>query len=78
MDTSTATAFAKLDAYALAWHSLKAWKRIFDNDYTLPSDVVDKIEGIIEALEYIEGWEPSDADMIANNSCGTPWHDGCR
>jgi hypothetical protein len=22
--------------------------------------------------------EPSDAEMIENNSCGTPWHDGCR
>jgi hypothetical protein len=33
---------------------------------------------VIEALEYIEGWEPSDADMIANNPVGTAWHDGCR
>ena len=23
-------------------------------------------------------WEPSDAELIAYNSCGTAWHDGCR
>jgi hypothetical protein len=26
----------------------------------------------------IREWEPSDDEMIANNSCGTAWHDGCR
>lgn len=44
----------------------------------LPSDICEKIEEMIETLEYIRDWEPSDAEMIANNSCGTPWHDGCR
>jgi hypothetical protein len=23
-------------------------------------------------------WQPSDDEMIENNSCGTAWHDGCR
>lgn len=67
-----------LDAYGLAFHTLPQWKRVLENDYTLPCDIQDKIEDIITALEYIEGWEPSDDDMIANNSCGTAWHDGCR
>jgi hypothetical protein len=26
----------------------------------------------------IREWEPSDDEMIANNPCGTAWHDGCR
>jgi hypothetical protein len=48
----------------LAYHSLKAWKRIVGNEH-LPTDIVEQIEeNIIPALEYIEGWEPTD-DMIA-------------
>ena len=77
MDNAAAT-FAKMDAYTLAWHSLKAWNRILNDDPTLPSDVADKIEDILTALEYIEGWEPSDADVMESNPCGTAWHDGCR
>ena len=37
----------------------------------LPSDICEKIEEMLETLEYIRDWEPSDAEMIANNSCGT-------
>jgi hypothetical protein len=77
MNASPAPVFAQLDSYGLAYHSLKRWKEIFDKEY-LPLDILDKIEDIISALEYIEGWEPSDADMIANNPVGTAWHDGCR
>lgn len=33
---------------------------------------------IMPAVEYINNWEPSDDEIVANNSCGTPWHDGCR
>jgi hypothetical protein len=77
MNASPAPVFAQLDSYSLAYHSLKRWKDIFDKEY-LPLDILDKIEDIISALEYIEGWEPSDADMIENNPVGTAWHDGCR
>jgi hypothetical protein len=77
MNASPAPVFAQLDSYSLAYHSLNRWKDIFDKEY-LPLDILDKIEDIISALEYIEGWEPSDADMIANNPVGTAWHDGCR
>ena len=41
----------------------------------MPADIAEKIEDeILPALDYIEGWEPSDSDMLA--SFGTKWHDG--
>lgn len=45
---------------------------------SFPADIYEKIEDMIDTLEYIRDWEPSDDEMIANNSCGTPWHDGCK
>lgn len=66
-----------MDAYSFANQSIKQWNQILNKEY-VPSDVEDKILEILEALEYIDGWEPSNYDMITNNSCGTPWHDGCR
>ena len=77
MNASPAPIFAQLDSYGLAYHSIKAWNRILDSEY-LPSDIIDKIEDIIIALEYIEGWEPSDDEIVESNSVGTPWHDGCK
>jgi hypothetical protein len=78
MNASPAPVFAQLDSYGMAYFSIPAWKRILDKEYNLPCDIEEKIIEVIEALEYIEGWEPSDADMIANNPVGTAWHDGCR
>lgn len=79
MSTHLGPHLNSLDSYSFAFHSLPQWKRILHNeDGILPVDLVEKIEAIIEALEYIEGWEPSDDEMIENNSCGTAWHDGCR
>ena len=73
----TASEFASLNSYSLAYHSLAAWKRILSAEY-LPPDILDKIEeDIVPALEYIEGWEPTDAQLVAYNSCGVAWHDGC-
>ena len=66
-----------MDSYSFANQSIKQWKQIMMKEY-LPSDICEKIEEMLETLEYIRDWEPSDAEMIANNSCGTPWHDGCR
>lgn len=66
-----------MDSYSFANQSIKQWNQIMMKEY-LPSDICEKIEEMIETLEYIRDWEPSDAEMIANNSCGTPWHDGCR
>ena len=41
----------------------------------LPADIIEQIEDIIiPALEYIDGWEPSDDEMMS--SFGTKWHDG--
>ncbi len=77
MNISPAPIFAQLGSYGLAYHSIKAWNRILQDEY-LPSDVIDKIEDIILALEYIEGWEPCDDDIVESNSVGTPWHDGCK
>lgn len=42
----------------MSYHSLNRWKQIL-NDHALSNEVADKIEDIIEALEYIEGWEPA-------------------
>jgi hypothetical protein len=53
-----------LDWHSLAYHSLARFKQIVRDDGTIPSDVLDQIEdNIIPALEYLEGWEPTD-DMI--------------
>ena len=44
-----------------------------------PSWILDIIDDeIMPAVERIVDWEPSDDEIVANNSCGTPWHDGCR
>jgi len=67
----------QMDSYSFANQSIKQWNQIMMREY-LPTDICEKIEEMIETLEYIRDWEPSDAEMIANNSCGTPWHDGCR
>jgi hypothetical protein len=49
-----------MDTFRLANVSLYRWRKLVYSD-CLPNDVVEKIEEIIEALEYIDGWEPSDA-----------------
>ncbi len=33
---------------------------------------------IMPAVDKIVDWEPSDDEIVENNSCGTPWHDGCK
>lgn len=44
-----------------------------------PQWIMDIIENEIQPLiDQIVDWEPSDDEITANNSCGTPWHDGCR
>ena len=44
-----------------------------------PDWVIEIIEDkIMPAVEYINNWEPTDDEILANNSCGTPWHDGCK
>lgn len=44
-----------------------------------PAWIMDIIENEIQPLiDQIVDWEPSDDEITANNSCGTPWHDGCR
>jgi len=53
-----------LDWHSLAYHSLARFKQIVQRDNMLPADVCEQIEdNIIPALEYLEGWEPTD-DMI--------------
>ena len=49
---------------SLAYHSLARFKQIVRDDNMLPPDVCEQIEdNIIPALEYLDGWEPTD-DMI--------------
>lgn len=53
--------------HTLAYHSLTRFKQLLHEDLTIPSDVVEQIEdNIIPALEYLEGWEPSDAEIQAH------------
>lgn len=53
-----------LDWHSLAYHALARFKQIVQRDNMLPPDVCEQIEdNIIPALEYLEGWEPTD-DMI--------------
>ena len=33
---------------------------------------------IMPAVDRIVDWEPSDDEIMEHNSCGTPWHDGCK
>ena len=61
-----------LSAYSLSYHAMRRFKQILLNDMMLPADIIEKIEDeILPALEYIEGWEPSD-DMIRDQieACG--------
>ena len=77
-DPSAATAILnRCDAITVAAATLPVWTKIL-NDLDIPTDLYDKVGDLVTILEYIEGWGPSDDDMIANNSCGTAWHDGCR
>jgi hypothetical protein len=48
-----------MDTFRLANASLHQWKKLIDDE--VHSDIIERIEEIIEALEYIDGWEPSDA-----------------
>jgi len=53
-----------LGAYSLSYHAIRRFKQILLNDMMLPADIIEKIEDeILPALEYIEGWEPTD-DML--------------
>lgn len=64
-----------LSWHSLAYHSLARFKQIMRHNNTIPSDVLDQIEdNIIPALEYLEGWEPSDAAIQAHiESRGIFW-----
>ena len=43
-----------------------------------PGDFLDMIENdIMPSVDHIVDWEPSDDEIVASNSVGTPWHDGC-
>ncbi len=76
-DPSQATAILnRCDCQTVAAATLPVWNK-FLNDLSLPADLYDNVEDMINILEYIKDWQPSDADIIKNNSCGTAWHDGC-
>ena len=48
-----------MDTFRLANASLYRWRKLVNDEVN--NDIIEKIEEIIEALEYIDGWEPSDA-----------------
>ena len=44
-----------------------------------PGWVMEILEDEIQPLlDKIVDWEPTDDEILEYNSCGTPWHDGCR
>jgi hypothetical protein len=47
-----------MDTFRLANASLHQWKKLIDDETN--NDLIEKIEEIIEALKYIDGWEPID------------------
>ena len=53
-----------LDSFSLSYHALARFKQLLCSD-NISADIAEKIEDdIIPALEYIEGWEPTD-DMVS-------------
>jgi hypothetical protein len=77
-DPSQATTILnRCDCQTVAAATLPVWNK-FLNDLSLPTDLYDKVGDMIDILGYIKDWQPSDADIIENNSCGIAWHDGCR
>ena len=47
-----------MDTFRLANASLHQWKKLIDDETN--TDLIEKIEEIIEALKYIDDWEPID------------------
>lgn len=65
----------ELSEHALSYHAAARFRQLVRSRPEMPADIAEKIEDeILPALDYIEGWEPSDSDMLA--SFGTKWHDG--
>ena len=61
MNFSAPTDIKKMNCYTLAKESLARFKYLIDTDL-LPCDIIEQLEdNVIPALQYIEGWEPSDA-----------------
>jgi len=51
---------------------------VTDQMYAQLPWVIEIVEDeIMPAVDKIVDWEPSDDEIMENNSCGTPWHDGC-
>jgi hypothetical protein len=65
------------NAVKLAEDQYPTWLELFHNSI-LPADLNDKVSELLDTLEYIKDWEPSDQQIAQNNSCGIPWHDGCQ
>jgi hypothetical protein len=45
-----------MDTFRLANASLHQWKKLINDETN--TDLIEKIEEIIEALKYIDDWEP--------------------
>lgn len=61
MNFSAPTDINKMDCFTLAKESITRFKYLIDTDL-LPFDIIEQLEEhVIPALQYIEGWEPSDA-----------------
>ena len=57
----------ELGYHSLAYHALARFKQLLQRDMMMPPDIAEQIEdNIIPALEYIDGWEPTDAQIQAH------------
>ena len=56
----------ELSTQSLAYHAAKRFKHLLVSGM-LPGDIIDKLEEeVIPALEWIEDWQPNDADIQAH------------
>ena len=53
----------ELSTQSLAYHAAKRFKHLLVSGM-LPGDIIDKLEEeVIPGLEWIEDWQPTDADI---------------
>jgi hypothetical protein len=56
----------EMSTQSLAYHAAKRFKYLLASGM-LPGEIIDRLEEeVIPALEYIDGWEPSDDDIKAH------------
>jgi len=56
----------EMSTHSLAYHAARRFKHLLASGM-LPGEIIDRLEEeVIPALQWIEDWEPSDADIQAH------------